>query len=266
MNDKGPVTVHMFMKIPETTVDISGYTDEQLYEKYGRWLDGQRWMPMRILEAMGRRKTAALKPGDPGTPENPIMHGDAPYVYARNGHLVPLEQKDRSWAERIVRTLRAEKLYAITYLDPATPSFVTAQKTAYGTAETIARIMAEASGEAFEQGEAVHVAMLRTGAISDFREKHMNVWDCPYTLTANRVEYVDAELEDGDRCFHAVRARFSNLTVAGTHPITLRQERVWGPKALFEGDDTIMCNRLFQPWEEGRSMFTGIFDDIFADG
>ena len=47
---------------------------------------------------------------------------------------------------------------------------------------------------------------------------------------------------------------------------TLRPERVWGPKALFEGDDTIMCNRLFQPWEEGRSMFTGIFDDIFADG
>ena len=117
--------------------------------------------------------------------------------------------------------------------------------------------MAEASGEAFEQGEAVHVAMLRTGAISDFREKHMNVWDCPYTLTANRVEYVDAELEDGDRCFHAVRARFSNLTVAGTHPITLRPERVWGPKALFEGDDTIMCNRLFQPWRKaGRCLRT----------
>ena len=266
MNDQGPVTVHMFMKIPETTVDISGCTDEQLYEKYGRWLDGQRWMPMHILEAMDRRKAAALKPGDPGTPENPIMHGDAPYVYDRNGHLIPLEQKERSWAERIVRALSTEKLYALTYLDPATPSFVTAEKTAYGTAEVIARIMAEADGETFVQGEAVRVALLRTGTISDFREKHMNVWGCPYTLTADRVEYVDAELEDGDRHFHAVRARFSNLIVAGTHPIPLYPERVWGPKELFEGDDTVMCNRLFQPWEEDQSMFTGIFNDVFSDG
>lgn len=74
-------------------IDINGYSDEELIRKYSVEINGRRFIRAKVLDAMGRRRAeaASRKPGDPGTPENPIFKSGHAYVYSSTNRLIMWE-------------------------------------------------------------------------------------------------------------------------------------------------------------------------------
>ena len=73
--------------------DISGYSDEELIRRFSVEINGKRFMRARVLDAIGRRyaKRANRKPGDPGTPENPIFKNGRAFIYCSTNRLIMWE-------------------------------------------------------------------------------------------------------------------------------------------------------------------------------
>lgn len=71
-------------------INISGYSDEELVAKYSVLIDGKRYVPSKISDAIGRRhaEIADRKPGDPGTIENPIFKDGHAYVFSSTNRLI----------------------------------------------------------------------------------------------------------------------------------------------------------------------------------
>ncbi len=78
------------------TIDISGYSDEELIRRFSVKINGRRFIRARVLEAMGRRKAEETdrKPGDPGTIENPIFKNGHAYVFSSTNQLIMWEDYD----------------------------------------------------------------------------------------------------------------------------------------------------------------------------
>ena len=75
------------------TEDISGYSDEELIRRFSVEIRGKRFIRAKVLEAIGKRRAleADRKPGDPGTPENPIFKDRRAYVYSETNQLIMWE-------------------------------------------------------------------------------------------------------------------------------------------------------------------------------
>lgn len=69
---------------------IDGKTDDELLSEYSVDVDGRKFVPSRLLDAIGDRQVrlAARKPGDPGTVENPIFYEGKAYIYGRRNKLI----------------------------------------------------------------------------------------------------------------------------------------------------------------------------------
>ena len=78
------------------TIDINGYSDEELIRRFSVTINGKRFIRARVLEAMGKRKAeeANRKPGDPGTVENPIFKNGHAYVFSSTNQLIMWEDYD----------------------------------------------------------------------------------------------------------------------------------------------------------------------------
>ena len=79
-----------------STIDINGYSDEELIRRYSVRVNGKRFIRARVLEAMGKRKAEETnrKPGDPGTVENPIFRNGHAYVFSSANELIIWEDYD----------------------------------------------------------------------------------------------------------------------------------------------------------------------------
>ena len=74
-------------------IDITGYTDEELLQKYTVEINGRKFVRASVKEAIERRHAilADRKPGDPGTLENPIFINGHAYIYNSRNHLIMWE-------------------------------------------------------------------------------------------------------------------------------------------------------------------------------
>ena len=72
------------------TVDISGFSDEELIRKFSVVINGRRFVRANILDAIGKRNAerANRKPGDPGTVENPIFKNGRAFIYSSTNRLI----------------------------------------------------------------------------------------------------------------------------------------------------------------------------------
>ncbi|MBR5679503.1 MAG: hypothetical protein IKX19_02535 [Clostridia bacterium] len=72
------------------TIDISGFSDEELIRKFSVEINGKRFIRANVLDAIGRRNAerANRKPGDPGTVENPIFKNGRAYIYSSTNRLI----------------------------------------------------------------------------------------------------------------------------------------------------------------------------------
>ena len=173
----------------------------------------------------------------------------------------------QDWTHAVLSSLWQGSMYEVIYPDPATPAFITGMKKAYGTDAAIAHIREIAGDEAIQVGDIFRVVSTKAGIIRDFSSEHINVWRCPYIMIADRVEYVEAELESDQRHVQAVCARFRNLAIADDeHPIIITKRNAWGPKYMYDGDAPYISHRLFQLRVDDRPMFARVFDDMLADG
>ena len=178
-----------------------------------------------------------------------------------------MDASSLDWTQAVLASLTQGFLYEVAYPDPAVPAFVTGTKRAYGTDAAIAQIREKAGDDAIQVGDRYRVASTVAGVMRDFSSEHINVWGCPYTMTADQVEYVEAELESERRHVKAVCARFKNLAIADdAHPIILTKRNAWGPKYMYDDDATYISHRLFQLRADDRPMFAGVFEDMLADG
>ena len=64
-------------------MDIGALSEEELIRRFSVEINGTRYVRASVLDAIGRRNAerANRRPGDPGTPENPVF---------RNGWARPL--------------------------------------------------------------------------------------------------------------------------------------------------------------------------------
>ena len=74
----------------EKEIDINGYDDEELINKYSVQINGKTFIRSSVLNAIGKRRAAKtnIHPGDPGTPENPIFKNGHAYVYSSTNQLI----------------------------------------------------------------------------------------------------------------------------------------------------------------------------------
>lgn len=76
--------------------NIDGISDEDLIKKYSVNVNGHRFVPSRVIDAIGRRQAALAnrQAGDPGTRENPIFISGHAYIYSSTNKLIMWEDYD----------------------------------------------------------------------------------------------------------------------------------------------------------------------------
>ena len=75
------------------SIDISGYSDEELFRRFSVEINGKKFVRASVLDAIGRRNAekANRKPGDPGTKENPIFKNNQAFIYSSTNRLIMWE-------------------------------------------------------------------------------------------------------------------------------------------------------------------------------
>lgn len=67
--------------------------EEELIHRCSITIEGKRFVRAIVLNAIGKRNAekANRKPGDPGTPENPIFRDGEAYIYSSTNRLLKWE-------------------------------------------------------------------------------------------------------------------------------------------------------------------------------
>lgn len=71
-------------------MDIGDLSEEELIRRFSVEINGTRYVRASVLDAIGRRNAerANRRPGDPGTPENPVFRNGRAYVYSSTNRLI----------------------------------------------------------------------------------------------------------------------------------------------------------------------------------